>query len=371
MESVETREKSAKKGGHRKLKIFLKILLITVLILMIAVSAVGLLGWRWLETEFDQMDRVKYNEKDLLISETARKNLNDYRNILLLGIDSREGENINRCRSDAMVLVSINKKTGDVKMVSIMRDSFLELEENGNKKIDKLTHAHAFGGPKNTIRALNKNLDLNIKEFIRVDWKAVADMADGLGGLELNVKDYQIKEMNKYIDDTNKSLHGDTSKIKKAGKQKLNGVQVVTFCRIRHVGRGDTERAERMREAMLAMISKATKVGIKKVDKMVDKVVPEITTNIDTRALMELLIKNLNVKIKKSIGWPYTWDGAMIGGVSYDVPITLETNVKDLYRGVFGIKNYNPTTTVKEISERVSKKSGYYKGQPVQITNKK
>lgn len=357
-----------KKGKGKRIAYVISLIIIVILICL---SAFLLLGWRWFESELDQMNRVKYDSGDLLISKSAEEKLKDYRNILIMGIDSREGEDINHCRSDAMILVSINKKNGKMKMISIMRDSFLELEEQGKTKIDKLTHAHAFDGPKNTIRALNKNLDLNIKEFIRVDWKAVADAADGLGGLELEIKDYQIKEMNKYIKDTNKSLHGDTSDIKKAGKQKLNGIQVVTYCRIRHVGRGDTERAERMRNAMSAMTKGAIGAGFTKLDKTIDKVAPEITTNISTKDVIHLVLDNLNLKIEKSLGWPYTWDGAMIGGVSYDVPITLESNVKDLYKGVFGISDYEPSETVKEISKKVSKKSGYYKGQPVQYTNKK
>lgn len=364
---------SIRQKGKKKTKIkkILYIISVILLVLAIVLAKLTLLGWRWIETELDQMKRVKYKTGDLLIDKTVEKKLKDYRNILIMGIDSREGENINHCRSDAMIIMSINKKNGKMKMISIMRDSFLELEEKGTTKIDKLTHAHAFGGPKNTIRALNKNLDLNIKEFIRVDWKAVADSADGLGGLDLDIKKYQINEMNKYIKDTNESLHGNTAKIKKSGKQRLNGVQVVTYCRIRHIGRGDTERAERMREALSAMISRASHAGIKKVDTMIDKVAPEITTNIETKKLTKLLISNLNFKIDKSIGWPYTWDGAMLGGVSYDVPITLESNVKDLYEGVFGIKNYSPTRRVKDISLQISEKSGYHKGQPVQYTNRK
>ena len=140
-------------------------------------------------------------------------------------------------------------------MVSVVRDSFLQLEENDQLVIDKLTHAHAYGGPVNTIRAINRNLDLNIKEFIRIDWKTVADTVDCLGGLELPITKGEINEMNKYIKDTNQSLDGSKKKIKKAGMQKLNGVQVVTYCRIRK-NDGDEQRAERYRAAMAAALKK-------------------------------------------------------------------------------------------------------------------
>lgn len=369
---------SGKKKSKRKV---VGIVIAVILVLLVAAAvAAGVIASKtkdWAEEKIDSMDHVTLEADELEIDEQVAKDLKDYRNILILGIDRRKGENIEACRSDAMIVMSIRKSTGEVKMISVVRDSFLQLDEMGELRIDKLTHAHAYGGPVNTIRALNRNLDLNIKEFVRVDWATVADFVDNLGGLEMTIHDYEIDEMNKYIKDTNKSLEGDPTPIKKAGKQTLNGVQVVTYCRIRKVGGGDSERASRIRNTIQATLSKGKRIvldekteGLKKINAVCDNVLPQITTNIPTSEMMDLFWDQKSIEIKDSVGWPYTWDGAQLSGVWYDVPITLESNVIDLHEDIFEQKGYDPTDRVKEISELVSYESGYYEGQPVQYTNK-
>ena len=359
-----------KKKKRKKWKVVLTVLLVLVIVLAAAAGAFAYYAYHWAEDKIDKMDHVTIDKNDLEIDDQVAKDMKGYRNILLLGIDKRKGEDINTCRSDAMIVISIEEETGDVKMVSVVRDSFLQLDESGELRIDKLTHAHAYGGPENTIRAINRNLDMNIKEFVRVDWQTVADVVDNLGGLEMTIHDYEIDEMNKYIKDTNKSLEGDPTPIKKAGKQRLNGVQVVTYCRIRKVGGGDSERASRIRNTIRATITQGRKAGLDKINDACDNALPEVTTNMTTSEIMDLLIHNWRMEIDKSVGWPYTWDGAQLSGIWYDVPITLESNVIDLHEDIFGQKGYDPTDRVKEISEMVSEQSGYYEGQPVQYTNK-
>ena len=358
-----------KKQKKKKKHTVLKIIIALAMLLVIAAAVVVGYVYNWVGEEFDLMNHIDINKEKLAITDEAEKNLKDYRNILILGIDKRKGQDIEICRSDAMIIVSIHKKTGKVKMVSVVRDSFLQLDEKGELIIDKLTHAHAFGGPENTMRAINRNLDLNIKEFIRIDWQTVADTVDSLGGLELEVHESEIKQMNKYIKDTNKSLEGDKTEIKKAGKQTLNGIQTVTYCRIRKSD-GDKERAGRYRTALVAAINKMRKAGPKVIDKTADTVLPQITTNISSESLRQMLIKYYNMKIEDSVGWPYTWDGALINGVWYDVPITLISNNEDLYKDVFGQDKYEPSDKVKEIHEQIIMESGYDENQPAQITNK-
>lgn len=357
----------------KKKRIWLRVLIVIFVLLLIAGIAAAIVvhkAYEWVGDELGLMKQIKLNEEKLCIDPKVEKDLKDHRNILIMGIDKRKGEDIDTCRSDAMIVVNINKKTGKIKMVSVVRDSFLQLDEHGELVIDKLTHAHAYGGPKNTIRAINRNLDMNIKEFVRIDWQTVADTVDSLGGLTLDVKKGEIKEMNKYIKDTNKSLNGSKKKIKKAGKQKLNGVQVVTYCRIRK-NDGDEQRAERYRAAMSAAIKKARKLGLKQIDKTADKVLPQISTNISPEKVRALLLKYYDMDFDESVGWPYTWDGAQLNGIWYDVPITLKSNDKDLHKDIFGQKNYKPSDTVKEINDLIIQETGYDENSPVQITNKK
>lgn len=357
----------------KKKRIWLRVLIVILILLLAAGIAAGIAvykAYNWVGEELGLMNHVRLQEKELCIDPDVDKELKDYRNILIMGIDKRKGEDIETCRSDAMIVASINKKTGKFKMVSVVRDSFLQLDEKDQLVLDKLTHAHAYGGPENTLRAINRNLDLNIKEFVRVDWKTVADTVDCLGGLELPITKGEIKEMNKYIKDTNKSLDGSKKEIKKAGKQKLNGIQVVTYCRIRK-NDGDEQRAERYRAAMAAALKKVRGMSFKEIDKLADTVLPQITTNITAKKLRNLLIKHYDLKIDESVGWPYTWDGIQINGVWYDAPITLCSNDEDLHKDIFGSKKYKPSQTVQNINQLIIDETGFDENSPFQITNKK
>lgn len=344
----------------KKRKRTLLIVVIIVLVIAAICAIIAYIAYGKLVTTLDKVQNVSLANEDLDIDSGVARDLKDYRNILLLGIDTRAGESDDNCRSDACIVMSINKKTNEVNLISIVRDSYLDVEENGSHVIDKLTHAHAYGGPVDTIRAVNRNLDLNVKEYIRVNWRTVADVVDNMGGVTVTIKDYEVNEMNKYIKDTNKSLKGDKTPIKKAGKQKLNGIQAVTYCRIRHVGNGDMERAQRMRTVIKGTYAKAKEMKLSELDKLANKTLPEINTSISSKSLAKLLLNFSKYEIKGSTGWPYNWDGATINGVSYDVPITLKYNVEQLHEKMFGQKNYHPTDRVKKLSEQIAEKSGYY-----------
>jgi len=357
-ENVVVNKTPQKKKKNKNKKIIIALIIVVVVLAAVGVGIA--FAYNSLVTKLDKVDNVSLEGKDLDINDQVAEDLSDYRNILLLGIDTRAGESDENCRSDANIIVSINEKTNKIKLISIVRDSYLDLEENGNHVIDKLTHAHAYGGPINTIRALNRNLDLNISDFARVNWQTVADLVDNIGGLEVTIKDYEIDEMNKYIKDTNKSLKGDMTPIKKAGKQKLNGIQAVTYCRIRKVGNGDVERAQRMRKTVNGAYEKVKTLKLSELDALANKTLPEITTSLSSKEMAKLLMGFSSYKVEDSEGWPYNWDGAMINGVSYDVPITLESNVIALHKNAFGQKNYTPTDTVLKISDKVAADSGYY-----------
>lgn len=315
---------------------------------------------------FEKFNYVSIDKKRLDIDKDVSEELSEYRNIVLLGIDAREGEDPNKCRSDAVVLVSIHKKTGRINMTSVLRDSYLMLDEKGNKVLDKLTHAHAYGGPENTIRALNRNLDLNVREFMTVNWRTVAKLADAMGGIDMKIKDYEVDEMNRYIDDTNRNLHGDKTHIDKPGIHRLNGIQTVTYCRIRHVGNGDSERAARMRKVIQAIVKKSKTMSLSQLEAVANKVLPDIDTNIEPKEMFWLALKGASFKIESSRRWPYRFDGAKLEGVWYDAPIVLSSNVKALHEKLFLQKNYRPTDRVENISQQIIEITGYGINQPSQ-----
>lgn len=357
-------EKQRIERKRKKRRRITGLIILTVLILLIAMTAAAVYFYaRGLFLKFSQhpIDKTKIE-----INEQVDRELKDYDNILILGADARHKENTLKTRSDGIILMSLNKNSGKVKMTSILRDSFLRIDRDGKSMLDKLTHAHAFGGPENTVRALNRNLDLNISKYMEVNWYTVEKVADALGGLEFDIKEHEINEMNRYIDDTNRHLKGSTVHIKKAGKQVLNGIQTVTYCRIRHVGNGDMERASRMRIAIEAAYKKIKNMKLDEIEKFAEKVFPDIYTNITPEEMMGLALMLPKVKIENQKSWPYSFDGINIDGVWYDAPIMHDRNVQLLHERLFGQKKFKISRIVQEISDEIQQKTGFGPKTPSQ-----
>lgn len=335
--------------------------IIAILVLLAVVLGGGYVAAKsYLVHKLGNFDYVSLDGEDLDIDSRASQELEGYHNIVLLGVDSRVGEEDDNCRSDAIVIMSINEETNDVIMGSVLRDTYLNIESNGQNFLDKVTHAHAFGGPVNTIRALNRNLDLNIEDYVRVNWETVADLVDTVGGVEVNIKDYEVDEMNKYIIDTYRNLKKKTHLIKKTGKQTLDGTQAVTYCRIRKVGNGDEERSGRMRIVVKQLVSKARQMKITGLIDTVNKVMPLIQTSISPEEMFDMILKYKKYKLHNTRAFPYKYAGAQLSGIWYDVPVTLSKNVRFMHKVFFKQFNYSPTDRLMEISREIAAASGYW-----------
>lgn len=350
----------------KKRKKWPKVVAVIVIIAVIIAAALG-----WLYTKADKMlGKIEQHPIDLekiALTDDNENNLSNFRNIAVLGSDARDPKNTLKTRSDAVIILSLNKKTRKITMVSVLRDSFLNMKDvNGEDKIDKLTHAHRFGGPENTIRTLNENLDLNIKEYVELSWTTIEKMVDAMGGLEFNIEDYEVDEMNRYIRDTNRFLGGQAEEIAAPGKQTLDGIQTVTYCRIRHVGDGDVERASRMRIAMDAVFKKARTLKISELEEVADQVFPLVYSNMSPRSMIWLGVGGLRYDLENGASWPYRFDGKQINGIWYDVPIVLDNNVKALHERLFGEKDYKPSKRVMELSKQIQELSGLVVDSPAQ-----
>ncbi len=336
-------------------------LIVLLCLALLAVCGV-VLAKQFVKEKFEQVDRVEVNEEDWGIDPRVKEELKDYKNIVLLGVDTREGDgetDESGVRSDAIIIVTINKKTNEITLTSVLRDSYLDLEEKGSHVIDKVTHAHAFGGPVNTVRALNRNLDLNIDDYVRVDWRSVAEITDAMGGLEVTVDDHELDELNRIIDHTNQSLHMDNTYVDNTGKQVLNGVQIVAYCRIRKTD-GDDERAERMREVIKAAMDKAKTMKLSELNNLLNLGMKKISTSMSSDTMMDLVGKISKFGNMGSQRWPFNYDGAYINSVWYDAPITLKSNVVELHEKLFGQVDYQPTDNVLMINEEVKMETQYY-----------
>ena len=233
----------------------------------------------------------------------------------------------------------------------------MQIEEKGKQVLDKVTHAYAYGGAQNTLKALNTNLDLNITEYVTVNFDAVISAVDAMGGVTINIDSSEIKYINDYIDATSQSSGVSSSHITKTGSQTLDGVQAVAYSRIRYTAGGDYKRTERMRTVIEAMLNKAKTLSISQLNKLIDTVLPRVSTNISGAEILSLVPSVASYSISDSIGWPYKTEGITLDRW-YGVPVTLESNVLQLHQEVFGQTDYVVNDIIKNISQQIINKTG-------------
>ncbi len=318
----------------------LKVFGIIVLILIILLIAIIGVTFAFVNSKISKMQQVDIDENELSVSSQAEENLQDYRNIAIFGIDSREDTYDRGNRSDCIIIARINNKTKEVKLVSVYRDTYVNIEGHG---LDKITHAYSYGGAQLAIKTLNENLDLNIKEFITVNFDAVKEIVDYIGGIDMNITSEEVSHI---------------TGISTAGTHTLTGEQALQYARIRYATGGDYKRTERMRNVLEAVANKVKTMNISQLNNLVDELLPKVYTNITASDIFSLFPSIASFNITDSIGWPYDVKGITLDRW-YGVPTTLESNVKQLHQEIFEDTNYEPSDRVKEISNSIIEKTGY------------
>lgn len=276
-----------------------------------------------------------------------------YYNILLMGVDSRDMEELDGTRSDALMVLSINEETSEVKILSIYRDTYLKMGDTYT--YDKITHACVYGGPEMTTKSLNQALDLNISNYVVVNFKAVADLVDAVGGIEVNIEDYEINELNRFTKSTATHLGYDDYKIvEQAGLQTLDGCQAVSYSRIRKGVGDDFKRTERMRTVVSLTAEKMKGLPFKDLRKIIKVVTPHVQTNISMKNVLGLAFRLPQYNITGTEGWPYNVTTGLINGVSYVLPSDLAYNTAMMHADFFGQEDYVPSDKVYEISNQIA-----------------
>ena len=320
------------------LKVFGTIVLILIIILVVLVGGIF---W-FIQDKLNKLQRIDIKEEELMVSSQAEASLSNYRNIAIFGIDSREDTYEKGNRSDCIIIASINNTTKEVKLISVYRDTYVQIEGHG---LDKITHAYSYGSAPLAISTLNTNLDLNIKEFITVNFDAVKEIIDSIDGITMPITAEEVPHI---------------PGITKAGTYQLTGEQALAYARIRYATGGDYKRTERMRDVLTAVANKVKTFDISRLNKLVDTLLPKVYTNIKASDIFAMFPSIPNFKIIQSIGWPYETKGITMDRW-YGVPITLENNVTKLHNEVFDETNYQPSETVKTISNKIVEKTGYRK----------
>lgn len=357
MINLSRKNKDLENKPKKKMNIALKITIIVIILILLLVATAFILGYIYVNNKLDKINYVDLPKENIYIDEVVEENLEEYRNIALLGIDARADTFDLGNRSDCIMIISINQRNGNVKIASVYRDTYLNIDGHG---LDKVTHAYSYGGPQLALSTLNKNLDLNISEFVAINFDTVRTVIDSIGGITITLDDQEVKYINSYINGLNKQFGTSSANIPSAGIYHLDGVQALAYSRIRYTEGGDYKRTERMRDVLTAAFNKAKTKNVAELNSLADTIFPHIYTNISKNEIVDLFPKITKYTVAETFGWPYVVQG-ITKDRWYAVPVTLEKSVSELHTQLFREENYIPSDTVKKISQDIINVTGYGK----------
>ena len=340
----DTRVKSKKRVRKKHpIRRFLLLVLLLVVVLFVGAGV-------YIVSSLSEIEN--HELKNVALCGDNDPNIGKYTTIALFGVDSRANALRENTRSDSIMIASINKKSHEVKLVSVFRDTYVQIEDHG---CTKANHAYAYGGPDLAVNTLNTNFDLSIEDFVTVNFNALSNVIDELGGITLDIQKDELKWVNAYARDVAKINGQEFTKIKKPGKQTVTGVQATGYCRVRYTKGGDFTRAERQRTVLQAIFDKAKSTSPITLISVMDTIFPQIYTSLSTQDMLSLLMYLPLYDIGDQQGFPYKQNGHKgSDGVYYGFPDTLESNVSKLHEELFGTKGYTPSETVQKISKKTS-----------------
>lgn len=342
-----------KKGKKKRRLIIFGVELVAILVLIIGF---------WVVSKLDTLQRPDVDTEEIQVNETIQEStvqkMSGYTTIALFGLDTRQaGQLGSGNRSDTIIIASINNDTKEVKLVSVYRDTYLNL---ANGKYNKCNGAYSAGGPEKAISMLNMNLDLDIQYYVSVDFLGLTKTVDYLGGVEIDVDEAELEHLNNYIVETSEVTGIETTALTSAGLQTLDGVQATSYCRIRYTAGDDFKRTERQREVILQLVSKAKETDISTINEIINAVFPLVATNYTNEELIAMAPELLTYDIVDTTGFPFDKVSSTISGKgSCVVPVDLEENVKQLHEYLFNNSDYEPSDEVKEIAAQITADTGY------------
>ncbi len=346
------RGKKVSKRQRRKRKLILFIVEIIILIIVAGAlyvySKLNLLN----KKELDQ-SKVGKNQ----VSEETEQTFEGNTTIALFGLDNREQGVYDTGNSDVIMIMNINNDTKEVSLVSVYRDTYLNIAGEGEEeKFRKANAAYAAGGAEQAVTMLNRNLDLDIDNYVAFDFKSVAEAIDILGGVEIDIESQaEMDYLNDYISYTSEYVGGSDETVDHLGKQTLNGVQAVSYARIRYTTGGDFKRAERQRRVLNELIKKAKSASLTELNELVNTIFPEVSTDLTQKDIISMMPVMLKYDMANSGGFPYdkTTDTPSKKIGSIVIPCDLESNVIQLHKQLFGTEDYQPSEKVQSYNDTI------------------
>ncbi len=351
-------EKASRKSREKKKrgKIILFIAEIFVLTIM--------LFFLYTVLKVEQTGKINIPEEDIVINQTVKEyaatSMKGYRNVALFGVDSTSGQLTKGTRSDSIMIASVNQDTGECRLVSVYRDTYLN---RGNDTYNKCNGAYANGGAELAINMLNMNLDLNITDFVTVGFKGVTDTVNALGGVMIDVDSAELQHINSYQRTMADELNYEYVEVTNTGYQRLNGLQATAYCRIRYTAGDDFRRAERQREVLMAILVEAKSATPVELNQIASDIFGSISTSLDLDEIISLLSDITQYEVTDNGGFPeesMRATGVIGKNGSCVVPVDLEQNVIWLHEFLFGVQNYVPSDEVKQYSQKIRSDTEQY-----------
>ena len=340
-------ERAAKKKRARRRRRVI-VLLVEIFILMI------LLGIGYVMSKYGKFQLNMFGDGDILKNEGVEKE--GYTTIALFGGDSREGELEAGTHADTIMVISIDNETKEINLVSVYRDLIVKRPDG---ELGKANSAYFFGGPKQAINMLNQNFDLDIEDYVTVDFTAMADVVDMLGGIEIDVTDAEAQEMNNYIGET-AGVVGKEANYVKGGLQILDGVQAVTYSRIRKNVGGDYGRTERQRIVIQKLAKKVKDIDLSTLNNIIDTVFSQVSTSFSLKEIISLAAGVLQYQMGESKGFAFEYvDGNVKGIGSVVIPLGVMENVEEMHAFLYPKETYEVSETVQGIAQEIESATGF------------
>lgn len=348
---------------RKKSKKILFILEIVVLLLFIG----GLFVYGQISAKLDKIDiqETDLADQDIVTNDQAPQ-MTGYTTYALFGLDHRsKNEKLNTENSDTIIIASINNDTKAVKLVSVYRDTLLNVKDDTYSKANS---AYALGGPTNAVSMLNTNLDLNITDYVAIDFNALVTVVDCLGGLDIPLSYAEIVHMNNYCVETSEETGKSYTPVELPDPKPedeeaivdtyhLNGVQATSYCRIRYTASLDMGRTERQRRVIQMIVDKAKKTGLSTIFDIMDQVFPMVKTSVSKTEILKMIPAMIGYSIDETTGFPNDYKFAQVKG-SVIVPTTLESNVLKIHQFLYGDASYTPTQDVLNRSAQITNIAG-------------
>ena len=340
----------------KKRKIWFILLEIAVLIGILCFA-----GYSYISSRLDLMQRLPWNPdeiKNVEISEEKQEQMSGYWTIAVFGVDSRNSSVGKGNNSDVNILCNIDQGTGEIRLVSVYRDSYLNISDKNT--YNKINAAYMQGGPEQVVKALNRNLDIDIDDYATFNWKAVADAINILGGIDVEITKSEFYYINAFISETVKATGVASTQLKSAGMNHLDGVQAVAYGRLRLMDT-DYARTERQRKVISLAFEKMKKADWATINNIVQTVFPQVATSIEINDLLKIGRNITRYHLTETTGFPSELREKKMGRKGACViPQTLESNVIELHHFLFGDEEYTPTETVRTISQKIVSDTGVH-----------